>query len=243
MGENKVSFYTMCYEGDWRHILLNGGLEAKLERDKYKYDEKVLLLNHLPDFKDAELIVKHASEKLNQGIIDNFLIVANYYDVILDHFKMTKEKMGESFLYSIHEMAAVYFCKTDYLVYYTGDSILAENDFDWVAEGVKAMEQYEIIYSVCPWWSGPDGRTNSPYLLWEETNYFVEFGCFSDRVFLLRPETWRKIDMEAKDPESVKRYPKYAGAYLFERIADSWTRQINKARATVDKLTYKHPCY
>jgi len=239
---SKVSLYTSCYEKDWKHILVDGGIENKIAKDKHNYDNKVLLLKHDPSGELDGEIREHAEKKKEEGIIDDFQVVEEYSSEILKHFKLTKEQMGESYPYSIHEMAAIMLCQTEFMVYYTSDSILADNDFDWVAEGIKAMQQYKIIYSVCPWWGGPDGRNKSPYELWQEKNYFVEYGCLSDRVFLLRPETWRGIDMEAKDPESAKRYPKYAGAYLFERVADSWTRQIDKARATVDKLVYLHPC-
>ena len=60
----------------------------------------------------------------DKGVISNYFFVEDYIDEALEYFELTKEALGKGYHYSNHELASIYLCKTDYLLFFTGDTWL-----------------------------------------------------------------------------------------------------------------------
>ena len=64
---------------------------------------------------------------VDKGVISDYFFVEDYIDEALKHFELTKEALGKGYHYSNHELVTIYLCKTDYILFYTGDTWLIKN--------------------------------------------------------------------------------------------------------------------
>ena len=55
---DSVTFFTSCYENDWKTIVLNGGYENKLKNYNFIFDKKVLIINNVIDQDEVKSYVK-----------------------------------------------------------------------------------------------------------------------------------------------------------------------------------------
>ena len=118
-----VTFATSCWERDWDILLRTKFLQNKIERNDYDFAKKALIINNVNNRVKVE---KFAIEAVDKGVISDYFFVEDYIDEALEYFELTKEALGKGYHYSNHELASVYLCKTNYLLFFTGDTSLTK---------------------------------------------------------------------------------------------------------------------
>lgn len=225
-----VTFATSCWERDWDILLRTKFLQNKIERNAYDFAKKTLIINNVNNRVKVE---KYAKEAVDKGVISDYFFVEDYIDEALEHFELTKEALGKGYHYSNHELASIYLCKTDYLLFYTGDTWL-DKKVVWVQSAVAEFEknsEYKVANLI--WnYRCDDAKMEASS---ELENFYVGFG-FSDQCFLVRTADFKAPIYNEVNPDS-ERYPKYGGE-TFEKRVDSWMRNHKYLR-----LTFKHGSY
>jgi hypothetical protein len=227
-----VTFFTSCWERDWDILLKTGFLENKITRNDYAFTKKVLMVNNV---NDRDEIKEYAERAKARGIITDYFFVEDYIDEALQFFELSKEALGKAYYYSNHELASVYLCQTDYLLFYTGDTYL-EKTTPWVEPALAQMETNGDYKVANPVWNGQyeeakrESSSEIPY-------FYVGYG-FSDQCFLVRTKDFRAPIYNETNAAS-DRYPLYGGE-TFEKRVDSWMRNHNYLRLTFKTGSYVH---
>ncbi|MNQ95125.1 hypothetical protein D3C85_1106690 [compost metagenome] len=182
---------------------------------------------------DPDEVSFYANKLVLDGILTSYVVVDQYAQEALDFFAIVKDSFNGGYYYSISELVAIYLCKTDYLLHFSSDSILA-SPFNWVEPAIKNMEDDPRIKVANPtWnWSYEYAKQESE----EENDHFYLGYGFSDQCYLIRTKDFRAPIYNEKHPAS-QRYPAYGGE-LFEKRVDSWMRNHHYLRST-----YKHGSY
>lgn len=229
-----VTFETKVWENDWELILKTSRLRETIERCNYNFTNKVIYINNVNSFSNAEITAK---KLIQDGIIDNYINVDNFSDIALDYFNLNRNKLGAGYYYSIAELVSIYLTETEYIVHFSGDaSILSKTNKNWLSEGIKILENYENVKVFNLLWNFDykDAKNES---ISEDINFYFGYG-FSDQMYLIRTNDFKQKIYEYYDKAS-ERYPKYGGE-LFEKRVDSWMRQNNFLRATYKNGSYAH---
>jgi hypothetical protein len=227
-----VTFFTSCWERDWKILLKTRFLENKIARNAHEFTNKVLMINNV---KAREDVKEYAEKALTRGIITNYFFVEDYIDEALSFFQLPKKELERAYYYSNHELASIYLCKTDYLLFFTGDTWLKQT-IPWVEPALTEFEK-NINYKIAnPVWNNryEEAKLESSF---EIGDFYVSFG-FSDQCFLARTKDFRAPIYNETHPSS-ERYPKYGGE-TFEKRVDSWMRNHNYLRLTFKKGSYVH---
>ena len=188
---NNITFFTQCYEGDWKSLILNGGIERKLENLNYNFTKKTLIITNVENRNIVEESIKNLVER---NIIDDYHFTDDYSDKVLDFFNIDKESFNGGYWYSIAPLLSIYLCDTDYMVYLTGDSLTEKTDYDWISKGIELLKSNDKIKSVNPVWNYD--FTNAEQQENELTNHTFEKNSewwygqgFSDQCFLFKTKT------------------------------------------------------
>lgn len=130
-----VTFATACYEADWEIILKSDYLKNKIEMCNYCFDRKILVINNVNDLKT---VLKYAEKAKVKGVIDDYYVADDYTDEVLEFFGMAADEFpGKTIYYAIGVFVSLYFCNTDYFVYFTGDSRIEKKyKYNFVRGGV-----------------------------------------------------------------------------------------------------------
>ncbi|MGY4539188.1 hypothetical protein ACVW0P_003616 [Mucilaginibacter sp. UYNi724] len=233
-----VSFFTNCYEGDWKRVLLENRLELMIQRCNVRFKEKVLIINNVYD---RDLVTKHAQQAVENKIIDAYYFSEDYADQILPTFSITRKSFYrgnyDGYWYSMGPLSAVYFCKSKYLLYFTCDCILPENSTsNWINSAIDKFNADSTVLIANPVWNNnvEEARTES---FKEEDNWFYSLS-FSDQCFLV--ETARLYgDVYNFYHQLSERFPLYAGN-LFEKRVDSFINSQQLTRITSNHAYYIH---
>jgi hypothetical protein len=227
-----VTFFTSCWEKDWDVLLKTRYLENKIARNAYPFAKKVLIINNV---KDREEVKKYAENARSREVITDYFFVEDYIDEALRFFELSREALGKAYYYSNHELASIYLCQTDYLVFYTGDTYL-EQTTPWVGPAVAEFEKNSNYKVANPVWNKlfEEAKRESSF---EIPGFYVGYG-FSDQCFLVRTADFRAPIYNEVNPSS-ERYPKYGGE-TFEKRVDSWMRNHNWLRLTFKTGYYVH---
>ena len=225
-----VTFATSCWEQDWNILLKTRFLQNKIQRNQYDFAETVLAINNVNDRPKVE---GYAKKAVADGVISSYFFVEDCIDEALKYFELTREALDKAYYYSTHELASIYQCKTDYLLFYTGDSYL-NHPVNWVATAVAELEKnpaYKVANLV---WNQKFSEAKQESTS-ELQDFYVGFG-FSDQCFLVRTGDF-KAPIYNEHHALSERYPEYGGE-TFEKRVDSWMRNHGYLR-----LTYKHDSY
>lgn len=239
---NNITFFTQCYEGDWKSLILNGGIERKLENLNYNFTKKTLIITNVENRNIVEESIKNLVER---NIIDDYHFTDDYSDKVLDFFNIDKESFNGGYWYSIAPLLSIYLCDTDYMVYLTGDSLTEKTDYDWISKGIELLKSNDKIKSVNPVWNYD--FTNAEQQENELTNHTFEKNSewwygqgFSDQCFLIKTKTFKEKIYNNHNKLSDIHYPKYAGE-SFEKRVYSFLLNNNYYRLTNKQITYFHP--
>jgi hypothetical protein len=222
-----VSFFTICYEGDWERILKENRLERIIRQCNYDFFERGLIINNV---KDRATVEQYAKEAVKNNIIDVYYFSEDYSNEILPKFSITRESFRldfhDGYYYSIGPLTAVYLAKGKYLMYLTGDCLIEPHSQPWIDESVARMEADKQIFVASA--RGVDTNIECTwYASREDASYFYTNG-FSDQCFLV--ETSRlQGDIYNHYHYYTERYPVYGGR-LFEKRVNSYmcVNQLNR---------------
>lgn len=228
-----ITFETKCWEGDWKYLLKEGYLEMMIKNCAYPFDSKVLFINNVKNRSEVELF---AQEKVNQGLIDKYIVVEDYADEALQFFKLHKDDFKGGYYYSIAELVSIYLCETDLLLHFSSDSYIEENNQGWVKKAKKLLSENNDYFTANPTWNYDFNGAKSESFT-EIEDHYIGYG-FSDQCYMIRTADFRKPIYSETHPAS-ERYPKYGGE-LFEKRVDSYMRNHELLRATSKTASYTH---
>lgn len=227
-----ITFETKVWENDWEIMLKTDRIGKMVERCHYTFEEKILYINNVLDL---EAVKRAADRLISDQIISKYVVVSEHAAAALEFFSLSKEKLGKGYYYSIAELVSIYLTKTQYLLHFSGDSIIAPRTRkDWLNIGINTLETNPQVKVFNLIWNKKyeEARKESIY---EDQNNFYGNG-FSDQMYLIKATDFKDCIYEYHHPDA-ERYPAYGGD-LFEKRVYSWLRHKNYLRAT-----YKHGSY
>jgi hypothetical protein len=229
-----ITFETKVWENDWETILKTDRIEQMIDRCKYAFDEKILYINNVEDF---DLVRRVADKLITNQVITKYIHVQEYAQEAMDFFSLSHEKLGKGYYYSIAELVSIYLTNTQYLLHFSGDSIVAPwTKRDWLSQGITTLETKPEVKVFNLTWNRKyrDAKRDSEII--DNNNYYGH--GFSDQMYLVRTADFRAPIYEHYHPAS-ECYPTYGGD-LFEKRVYSWLRSHNYLRATYRHGSYLH---
>jgi hypothetical protein len=228
-----VRFETKVWEGDWEILLTEGRLEEMIARCAYPFDERVLVINNVDDRAAVE---KAAGQLVNRGVLTGFVNFLDRKDQVLARIGLKEADFGHGFVYSIAELVGVFDCTADYLLHFSGDSIVADAH-DWVTPSLAALQEQPLLAVANPLWgTGLLSQARNDAIA-ESDRFLVSFG-FSDQCYLVRTAEFQDRIYHLKHYEG-RRYPAYGGE-LFEKRVNAWLRTMGRLRLTYKGAAYVH---
>lgn len=211
-------------------MLTTDWLQNMIERNLYNFKERIL---HINNVSDPKLVAFHAERLVARGILTSYTVVAECAQQTLDFFGLRKEDFLGGYNYSIAELAAIYHCKTEYLLHYASDCMPA-TPLSWIEPAIEAMKQRPNAKVANPVWNMRNDEARSESFA-ENRDFYFGYG-FSDQCYLIRTKDFKDRIYNQTHADS-QRYPAYGGE-LFEKRVDAWMRNRGYYR-----LTYKHGSY
>lgn len=228
-----VTFETKCYENDWKLILERGYLQSMIEKSNYNFAEKVLNINNVSD---TDKVKKAADILVSRNVLTSYFVVDEHSDEVLRAFDLEKDSFRGGYYYSIAELTAIYFCKTDFLLHFSGDSVIERSQFNWIDSAIELMNNSRDILVANPTWNNRYWEARKECFS-EDDDWFYGYG-FSDQCYLIRSENF-KGRIYNEHNRASERYPKYGGE-LFEKRVDSYMRNHRLIRITSKRISYTH---
>ena len=229
-----ITFETKVWENDWELMLKSSRLEKMIERCNHTFNERILYINNVQDYSEVAQV---ADRLIRSGVIDQYVKVGDYAAEALDFFSLSRDKLGIGYYYSIAELVSIYLTKTEYLLHFSGDSIVSKKTAtQWLSDGIETLRNNNNVKVFNLTWNEEYSAAKKEAEYDDLINGYG-FG-FSDQMYLIRSADFKKPIYEFYDPAS-ERYPKYGGE-LFEKRVDSWMRQNNFLRATYKNGSYLH---
>lgn len=230
MSRPSVTFETKCYEKDWEILLKTGRLEAMIARNHYAFAERILYINNVAD---PDKVRRYAERLKDRGVITEHVLVEEFADEALAFFGLDRDSFKGGYYYSIQELVGIYRCRTDYLLHFSGDSML-DGTFPWLEKSIDRLQNDQRIKVVNCIWNRKENEVEQESVE-QDDNFWVGSG-FSDQCYLVRVADFRGCIYGETHPDS-QRYPVYGGE-LFEKRVDAWMRTNGYLRCT-----YKHGSY
>lgn len=184
--------------------------------------------------KDLNLVISEVEKKMNEGVIDQYIVVEQWAKKALDFLGINPHSLGREYYYSITEWVGIYCCNTPYLLHFSSDSIMSRNTSSWIDEAMEIMEKNQDIWVANPIWNGKIKQVIKESF-GKKGNFYTSFG-FSDQFYLIKCGLFKNKMYNEKHPTS-ERYPKYGGE-LFEKRVDSYMRNHNIKRITSNTASY-----
>jgi len=228
-----ITFETKCYESDWEYLLKAGRLKKMKDACRYPFDRSVLHINNVNDPDEVE---RWAARAVAAGVIDLYARVSDYADEALAFFGCEPSAFGKGYYYSIAELVALYLCKTDYLLHFSSDTVMA-NDEAWIASAMTKMEEDRRIIVANPTWNDKFHRAREESVA-EDDDFFIGHG-FSDQCYLVPCGAFRRPVYGETNPISESRFPHYGGD-SFEKRVDAYMRNNGFLRITHKRASYRH---
>ena len=229
-----ISFETKVWEKDWELILKTNRLKDLIGACNHEFDKKILLINNV---NNPNEVLKEADRLVKNGVITEYINVEEHAKQALEHFGISKESLGVGYYYSIAELVSIFLSKTQYLLHFSGDSMVAKESVEnWLEIGIKTLEKNPQIKVVNLRWDQSDAGIREE-MISETPDHWSSIG-FSDQMYLVRTQDFREKIYNYHHPYS-DRYPKFAGE-IFEKRVDSWLRVNNFYRATLKNGRYIH---
>jgi hypothetical protein len=228
-----LTFETKCYENDWRLLLQKDYLRAMIEKCNYHFEEKILNINNVSDINEVK---KAADRLISRDILTCYIVVEDHAGKVLDAFDLTRESFNRGYYYSIAELTAIFFCNTEFLLHFSGDSIIEKSDFNWIDRAISMIAESPGILVANPTWNNRYWEAKKESF-GEDDDWYHGYG-FSDQCYLVMTERLKgKVYNEFN--EASARYPKHGGD-SFEKRVDSYMRNKQLTRITSKHVSYTH---
>jgi hypothetical protein len=235
MSGRSVTFETKCYEKDWKIVLRTGRLEAMIRRNCFEFADRVLYINNVND-PDR---VRYYAERLKvQGVITEHVLVDDHADEALAFFGLDRESFKGGYYYSIQELVGIYRCRTNYLLHFSGDSVL-DGPFSWIDPALDRLNEDPRVKVATCLWNGKAHEAEEESQE-QDSDFWLGYG-FSDQCYLVRTSDFRAPIYGERHPAS-ERFPVYGGE-LFEKRVDAWMRSHCFLRAVYKHGSYLHKNY
>lgn len=235
-----ITFETKCWENDWETIIKHGGYQRKLKSFEVDvFDKKILIINNV---NNPNLVCNEADELIKQNIIDEWFLVDNHKDEVLDYFNIDFDSFNGGYYYSISELVAIYFSNTDYLLHLSSDTNVEINlEKNWINSAIQVMDNNGKVISANPVWnhSFENAKSDSRGIENEDW-YFIQ--RFSDQCYLIPLKHFKKQIYNEKHYLSDIHFPKYGGE-LFEKRVYSHIMNNDLTTITNKRISYMHPNY
>jgi DNA-binding Lrp family transcriptional regulator len=227
-----VTFETKCWERDWKILLTSGRLERMIEACDYGFPERILYINNV---RDRAAVCRRADRLVARGVITRYRCVEDYAEAALSGFHVDRTSFGTGYYYSIQELVGIYLCETDYLLHFSGDSMVT-GGASWIDAAIERMESDATVKVANPSWDDTFVQAKAQSRA-EDAEFYRGFG-FSDQCYLIRAADFKKPMYNERHIDS-ERYPRYGGE-LFEKRVDAFMRNHNFMRITSKKASYRH---
>lgn len=239
-----VTFATCCWERDWRLILLDPHyLRTKqIANHCFPFSERLLIINNV---KDLEAVKQAAQAKVDEGILTRFVVAEEIAPEALSFFRLNRSdfqpaddsfKVNADWIYynALGPLCSIYECKSDYLLYLTGD-VRLDARVDWVGKALRKMEQNDEIKVANLTWNHryKEAKKESYRLEW---NFYRAKQGFSDQLFLVRRNDFRQPIYGEIRPDS-HHFPR---GDVFEKRVFSYMKNRGWERIIYRRGSYIH---
>jgi hypothetical protein len=236
-----VTFATTVWERDWRQILLDKDyLKVKqIENHLFPFNERLLVINNV---KDVKAVQEAASAKVKEGVLTRYVIAPEVADETMDFFQLRlsdfvpsldTDVKGEWLYYNaLGPLTAIYECRSDYLLYHTGDVYL-EKPVSWIPRALRRLEKVPS-YKVANLTWNENYEEAKREAERSEFHFYVSKRGFSDQQFLIKREAFRKPIYGEIRPDS-EHFPR----------GDVWEKRVFSylLNRGLDRITYKRGSY
>lgn len=237
----KVTFATCCWERDWREILLNPEYlrVGQIGNHNFPFSEKLLIINNVLDLEAVKIA---AHKRVEEGVLSRVCVAEEIAPQVFDFFHLKKSDfvpeagISPDWLYynALGPLTALYLTSSKYLLYLTGD-VRLDKRVSWIDKAVSRMEKIEK-YSVANLVWNKNYREAEKESYKKEWNFFVAKQGFSDQLFLVRTEEFRRpIYGELRSDSS--HYPR---GDVWERRVFSYLKNRGLERITYRRGSYIH---
>lgn len=224
MVDRTVAFETKVWEQDYRQVLTQQRIGAAVGRNQYSFSRRTVYVNNVDRPGDA---MRRAERLVSADLLDDVVLVEDHAAAALRHFKLTRDDLGRGYVYSISELVGLYLARTDYLLHFAGDTVLA-GPLKWLPSAMALMERRQDVAVTNVSWSSdmeqPRGEASDT-----DGDFLLGYG-FSDQMYLVRTDDFRQT-IFGESHVASGRYPAYGGE-LFEKRVDAWMRNHRRLRAT-----------
>jgi len=260
---NNLTIASTCWENDY-DIILNTPYREKLFPDIVKH--KMLIVNNV---NDKAMVTSLADRAKAEGSITEFFYSEELSDTVLNdsnffgrgqtgnisalftakpsfkqHVKAILnrkpiQRKYNGYWYSIAPLCAIYKCKTDWLLYFTEDTLIIDEDFSWIEKAQQLMQAEEKYISACPIWNYKieEAHSQSEGSIGD---FWITSG-FSDQCFLLNAKKVREIpNLLCEQNDFVNKTYMYYGGNYFERMLNAYMRNHGLKRLVHQKSIYFH---
>jgi hypothetical protein len=233
-----VSFFTNCYENDWERVLTGNRLQTMIQRCDTNFLEKILIINNV---KDRAKVQQYADAAVRKNIIDDYYFAEDHSDAILKKYDISRDSFKldfyDGYWYSMGPLAATYFCKGEYLLYFTCDCMMQEGaTSDWIWESILEFRKNRFVFVANPYWDNDTYPAQFGNFKVGEKFYYTT--GFSDQCFLIDNSRLQGHIYNCYHYSSEK-FPKYAGE-LFEKRVYSYMCENGFVRISRNDVYYIH---
>jgi len=226
MFKPQVTFTTQCYQKDYLNVLAKDRL---LHINNILNSRMDIIINKCEEY---EIIKLFCSNLQKENLINNYFCVNEEEKNILSTFNLTQKNFSNNLHYNIclYGMAALYFCKTDYICFFTGDSTpLYVGNF--VKDSIEHDKNSSIPHTYMLRWCNTDGVKRESF---KEDEKFFYTKLFSDQNFLINTKhfNYKELLQNYKQPS------------LFPHIDAFEARFFDYMRLhNIDRCVYKNGKY
>ncbi|MAH50572.1 hypothetical protein CMI37_32425 [Candidatus Pacearchaeota archaeon] len=254
MTTETVTYNTICWEKDWKELLLDGVLERNIQLNDHPFTNKTLWINNVNDHHQVE---DAAMKLVEEGVLTHVYNIKDHVEDSMEHFKLTREadSLGSAYNYSVGSLCGIYACTTDWFLNYTGDAILTERAKDWIPNIISYMAKDSNYKVGNLLWSQWDKRKNRARLgqvdldrtsEYQDDDWAVGYG-FSDQCFLAETKTLMELDYNTRHHLADLRFGRHRTARGrkgseagFEKRVEAWKLNNGYKRVTYKSGYYVH---
>jgi hypothetical protein len=231
-----VTFETKVWENDYGYLLNGDLIDKMISRCNYDFTKKVLYINNVRNVNEVK---KLADKKVKKGVLDQYYIVDDYSDEVLDYFGISKASFKGGYYYSIAELIGIYLCETEYLLHFSSDSILEASEINWIDKALKIFQSKVDVIVANPVWSFRFNEAKKESFS-ELQDFYLGYG-FSDHCYLIPTDVFKNKIYNEIHIDSA-RYPRHGGE-SFEKRVDSYMRNHKQYRITSNEISYIHKSF
>lgn len=226
---NTVTFATQCYEKDYSLVLDDERLRGSIISNNYDFKEKLVIINISNNYDN---IIKKCEDLKSKNIISNYYLVEEHLKDICEYYKISEQFFNDkkSFYINLYNLASIYLSRSDYVVFYTGDSICVKKS-DWIKDSIKILESnVEYLNTNLLWGDTPVSEHYS-----EIDNFYLSKQSFSDQNYMIRRNDF--LNPEIIKYKSTKFFPH---GDTFEMRVFGYMQNNNKIRCIHKIGKYEH---